>query len=231
VGLSHRVAPARQYPSLVAFDQSNLHRNERIVLDLHPHWIMLAKGVVILIVTVALGGWILFGLDQDPGAVKNSVNVVVAIAIIASLLYMLQRWIAWVSTNFVVTTDRCIYREGIVSKRGVEIPLERINTVFFNQSVVDRMIGAGTLTIESAGETGVQTFEDVRDPIGVQQVLYQEMEDNENRKFDRVRAPAATASVADELAKLAALHEQGHLSEAEFAEQKARLLQQPPSGA
>ena len=52
------------------------------------------------------------------------------------------------------------------------------------------MIGAGTLTIESAGENGVQTFEDVRDPIGVQQVLYQQMEDNENRKFDRVRAPA-----------------------------------------
>jgi hypothetical protein len=50
------------------------------------------------------------------------------------------------------------------------------------------------------------------------------MEDNENRKFDRVRAPAATASVADELAKLAALHEQGHLSDAEFAAQKAKLL-------
>ena len=93
------------------------------------------------------------------------------------------------------------------------------------------MIGAGTLTIESAGENGVQTFEDVRDPIAVQQVLYQEMEDNENRKFDRVRAPASTASVADELAKLATLHEQGHLNDVEFAAQKAKLLGdagQPP---
>ena len=78
--------------------------------------------------------------------------------------------------------------------------------------------------IESAGENGVQMFEDVRDPIGVQQTLYQEMEENENRKFDRVRAPEPQASVADELAKLAALHDQGHLSEAEFAAQKARLL-------
>jgi uncharacterized membrane protein YdbT with pleckstrin-like domain len=211
----------------VAFDSSNLHRDEQVVLDLHPHWIMLAKGVVILVVTIALGIWVYtWNLD---GATKNVVNGAVALAIIASLLYMLQRWIAWVSTNFVVTTDRCIYREGIVSKRGVEIPLERINTVFFNQSVVDRVIGAGTLTIESAGENGVQTFEDVRDPIGVQQVLYQQMEDNENRKFDRVRAPAQQVSVADELAKLAALHEQGHLSAEEFEAQKARLLQQPPT--
>lgn len=204
------------------FDASNLHRDEQIVLDLHPHWIMLVKGVVILVVTIALGIWVLtWNLS---GTTEQIVKALAGLAILGSLFYMLQRWIAWISTNFVVTTDRAIYREGIVSKRGVEIPLERINTVFFNQSVVDRMIGAGTLTIESAGENGVQTFEDVRDPIGVQQVLYQQMEDNENRKFDRVRAPAPQSSVADEIAKLAALHEQGHLSDTEFAAQKAKLL-------
>lgn len=206
----------------MGFDQSNLHGNEQIVLDTHPHWIMLAKGIVILVVVVAAGIWLLL-LNLD-GPAGLAANAFVGLGIIASLLYTLQRWIAWVSTNFVVTTDRCVYREGIISKRGVEIPLERINTVFFNQSVVDRIIRAGTLTIESAGENGVQTFQDVRDPIGVQQILYQEMEENENRKFDRVRAPAQQASVADELAKLVALHEQGHLSEAELAAQKARLL-------
>ena len=206
----------------MGFDASNLHGNEKIVVDTHPHWIMLAKGVVILLVAVAVGIWLL--AQGWEGAAGTVANTVAALAILASLLYTLQRWIAWASTNFVVTTDRCVYREGIISKRGVEIPLERINTVFFNQSVVDRIIGAGTLTIESAGENGVQTFQDVRDPIGVQQVLYQEMEENENRKFDRVRAPAPQISVADELAKLAALHDQGHLSESEFAEQRARLL-------
>jgi len=212
----------RRYDHAVAFDRSNLHRNEEIVLDLHPHWIMLAKGLFLLVLSIALGIWVL--TTDLHGIIKGAVGV----AILASLLYTLQRLIAWLSTNFVVTTDRCIYREGIISKRGVEIPLERINTVFFNQTVVDRMLGAGTLTIESAGENGVQTFEDVRDPIGVQQVLYQEMEDNENRKFDRVRAPAAQVSVADEIAKLAALRDQGHLTAAEFEEQKARLLA-PPS--
>ena len=137
--------------------------------------------------------------------------------IVASLLYLLQRWIAWFSTNFVVTTDRCIYREGIITKEGVEIPLERINTVFFHQGLIERMVRAGDLTIESAGEMGVQRFEDVRDPVSVQNVLYQEMEDNENRKFDRVRAPApgpaapgpTSSSVADELTKLVNLREQG----------------------
>ena len=116
------------------FDPKNLHREEAIVLDLHPHWVMLAKGVAVVVITTAIGMWLLLGWDAD-GVLNDIVNVVAVVAIIASVLYLLQRWIAWVSTNFVVTTDRCIYREGIVAKRGVEIPLERINTIFFNQGV------------------------------------------------------------------------------------------------
>lgn len=220
----------RRYAPTVGFSQDNLHREEKIVLDLHPHWIMLAKGVVLLILAILIGGWVMWGWNPS-GTAGSFSSGFAALLVIAALLYFLQRWIAWISTNFVVTTDRCIYREGVISKRGIEIPLERINTVFFNQGIIDRMVGAGTLTIESAGEHGVQTFEDVRNPIGVQQELYQQMEDNENRKFDRVRAPSGQLSVADEIAKLAALRDQGHLTQVEFDAQKAALLQQqaPPA--
>jgi hypothetical protein len=41
---------------------------------------------------------------------------------------------------------------------------------------------------------------------------------------DYIRRTAGTTSTADELSKLAALHEQGRLTEAEFAQQKAKLL-------
>ena len=191
---------------------------------------MLAKGVVILIAAIVFGGFVQFGLILS-GTLNSFASGMAALFVIGALFYFLQRWIAWISTNFVVTTDRCIYREGIISKRGIEIPLERINTVFFNQGIIDRMVGAGTLTIESAGEHGVQTFEDVRNPIAVQQELYQQMEDNENRKFDRGRGPSTPVSAADEIAKLAALRDEGHITQAEFDSQKAVLLgqQAPPT--
>ena len=57
-------------------------------------------------------------------------------------------------TYFVVTSRRVIYRSGVVSKRGVEIPLERINNINFHQRLIDRIIGAGDLDIESAGKDG-----------------------------------------------------------------------------
>ena len=61
-----------------------------------------------------------------------------------------------------------ISRSGVVAKTGIEIPLDRINTVFFNQSFFERIIGAGDLGIESAGEGGRENFSDVRKPALVQ---------------------------------------------------------------
>lgn len=214
------------------FDRGNLHGSEEIVLDLHPHWIMLVKSVVSVVVTTALGVWLLVWSRNraEDGFVETAALAIALLLLVASVLWFLQRLIAWYSTNFVVTTDRCIYREGIISKRGIEIPLERINTVFFNQGPIERLVRAGDLRIESAGEMGIQHFEDVRDPVRVQNILYQEMEENENRKFDRVRQPAQPLSVADEIAKLVTLRDQGHISHEEFEAHKAQLLggSQPP---
>ena len=222
----------RRYAGAVAYDRSNLHANERIVVDEHPHWIMLMWSVVWVVVSIAFG---IFLLVQDwTGWFGTATKWLAILAIALSLLYLFQRLIKWYSTNFVITTDRCIYREGIISKRGIEIPLERINTVFFHQHLFERMVRAGDLMIESAGTGGEQRFEDIRNPVMVQNLLYQTMEDNENRKFDRVRMPAegTGGSVADELTKLAALRDQGHLSDAEFEAQKAQVLarqQHPPT--
>jgi uncharacterized membrane protein YdbT with pleckstrin-like domain len=217
----------------VGIDKGHLHSSEELILDLHPHWIMLVKGIVAVVVATAVGGYLAAGVSAD-GALGDALMWLGIALIAGSLLYLGRALVEWASTNFAVTTDRCIYREGIFAKRGIEIPLERINTIFFEQGIVDRMVGAGTLVIESAGETGQQTFEDVRRPVEVQNTIYKAMEDNENRKFDRVRGPAAAPaqpSTADELAKLAGLLEQGHLTQAEYDAQKARLLGGPPSVA
>lgn len=217
----------------MGYDPKLLYGDEKILVDTHPHWIMMVRSVVYVVVGTAIGIFLLsIGWSGAVGTLLSWAGVLV---ILAALLHLGHRLIVWYSTNFVITTDRCIYREGVIHKRGIEIPLERINTVFFHQKLFERMVGAGTLHVESAGEMGIQRFEDVKDPIAVQNLLYQAMEDNENRKFDRMgaitnahyqqaAAPSGAASVADEIAKLAALRDQGHLTQAEFDQQKAHLL-------
>ena len=107
---------------------------------------------------------------------------------------------------------------------------EKSRKIFlFNQSLLGRLIGAGDLGIESAGEHGGQTFEDIRKPRHVQQAIYQAMETDENNRINRMGAAvaggaAAGSSIPDQIEKLDQLRRQGVLTDAEFNEKKQNLL-------
>lgn len=206
----------------MAFSRKLLNDSEDIALDLHPHWASFLEPGAALLATVVFGVWVLTGMDDPPGALEALAGILV----VAALVWFGITYARWVTTNFVVTTDRVIYREGILSKRGIEVPLERVNTVFFSQTIVERVLGSGDLVIESAGEKGRQSFSNVRKPSAVQNEIYRQMEANENRKFDRIGGgpPPAEASIPEQIQQLDALRQQGVLTEAEFQAKKADLL-------
>jgi hypothetical protein len=141
--------------------------------------------------------------------------------------------IAWATSNFAVTTDRIIHREGFIAKHTMEIPLEAINDIRFHQSVFERVVGAGDLIIESASEFGRNTFANVRNPEFVQKTIYEQGERNKDRMYQgrssvpgpppQTPSPAAPA-VSTELERLADLRDKGVLTEAEFQNQKKRIL-------
>jgi uncharacterized membrane protein YdbT with pleckstrin-like domain len=135
-------------------------------------------------------------------------------------------YLQWQYTHFVVTDDRVIFRHGVIAKHGVEIPLERINNINFDQGFWERIIGAGDLDIESAGREGQSHFEDVRHPDAVQQEIYRQMELNAQQQVVRT-APHVThqASIPEQIEQLAALRDKGHISAEEFESKKASLLE------
>ena len=218
----------------MAFPRKLLNDDEAIVLDLRPHWWFIAKHVVVLVAAVALGLVVLATIEGTTG---NVLGGLVGILVLVALVAFGIRYAQWVTTNFVVTTDRLIYRHGVLAKHGVEIPLERVNTVFFHQGIFERVLGSGDLVIESAGEMGRQHFTDVRKPSAVQNEIYRQMEENENRKFDRIdanidrRLEGATAGVAtgppsipEQIERLGELRSKGLITDAEFEAKKADLL-------
>jgi uncharacterized membrane protein YdbT with pleckstrin-like domain len=199
-----------------------LNESEEVVLDLHPHWWFLAKQTAALLGAIVLGVLVLMNVDN------GLIQLLSGFLILVALGWWIVRYLDWRTTNFVVTSDRLIYRHGVLHKQGIEIPLERVNNVLFSQRLFERMLGAGDLVIESAGESGRQAFSDVRKPSAVQNEIYRQIESNENRKFDRIGqghgGGGSRPSVADELAKLDELRRAGVLSEEEFAAEKARVL-------
>jgi uncharacterized membrane protein YdbT with pleckstrin-like domain len=211
----------------MGFPEDSINPHEKLVLDLHPHWWFMAKSVALLVVALVLGSWILISK-------YDWANFPAGIIMFVAAGWVALRYVQWTNTHFVLTTDRLIYRSGVITRSGVEIPLERVNTIFFSQGIFERLLGLGDLEIESASQDGAQRFNDIRHPSKVQNEIYVQMENNENRKFDRISAPnpanppgapaAAAPSIHEQINQLAALRDQGHLTEEEFQAKKTELL-------
>ncbi len=206
----------------MAYPRNQLNTGESVVLDLRPHWWYFAKPIIALVAAIAIG-IVALAFDAPSG-----VDIVVAVLILLALVWLGFTYVVWATTNFVVTTDRLISRSGVFTRQGIEIPLERINTVFFRQNLWERFIRSGDLEIESASEQGSSKFSDIRRPLNVQNEIYRQMEGNENRKFDRVGqnlgGAAMGASIPEQIEKLDELRRNGVLTEEEFADKKAELL-------
>jgi uncharacterized membrane protein YdbT with pleckstrin-like domain len=205
----------------MGFPRRLLAEGEELVLDLRPHWIALVLPVA---ETVLIAVGVILALAYLPDSWPTWVRwgiVLVGLVLFAILPGRLL--LDWVTSHFVVTSDRVIHRSGWFAKQSMEIPLENINDVRFNQTVFERVIGAGDLTLESAGEFGQQIFSDIRDPERVQKVIYETSEANQRRMV----TPSAAPSSADELAKLDRLRDEGVLTDDEFDREKRRLLGEP----
>jgi uncharacterized membrane protein YdbT with pleckstrin-like domain len=217
----------------MGFPRRLLADHEDLVLDLRPHWIALV-GPAFVLVLLIVAAIVLFANFDPPAPV---IWIAVLVGGVILIAYPVRAFLAWATSHFVVTTDRVIHRSGWLAKRSMEMPLERINDVTFTQTVLERLVGAGSLRIQSGSEYGQNHFRDIRNPEDVQKLIYEMSEANEARMRGG-DAPeggqggqARTETIAteegsplDEIERLATLKERGLLSEEEFETQKRRLL-------
>jgi uncharacterized membrane protein YdbT with pleckstrin-like domain len=203
----------------VPFPRKLLNEDEQVVIDVRPHWIVMAWPLLALAASIAAAVFVSTEADND---VLLLVMLAVVLVVLAWFLYRLARW---ATTNLVVTSDRLIVRSGIIAKRGREIPLERINDITVTQSIVNRLLRSGDLVVESAGERGQESFPECPRPTRVQNEIYVQMEAARDRDMDR-QAGRRPLSPLEQLEKLDELRQRGVISEAEFEVKKAKLLDQ-----
>jgi uncharacterized membrane protein YdbT with pleckstrin-like domain len=206
----------------MAYSSDNLHPDESLVLDLRPHWWTFTPSLAALLASVVAGVLVLVGTDSDV------LRIVAAIAVAVCLVWFVTRYVQWATTELVLTSDRLIYRSGVIAKSGIEIPIDRINTIFFKQAIWERLIGVGDLVVESASATGAQRFDNMKRPSDIQNEIYIQKEEQERRRRARSDAPAPSggSDAADRIAKLNELRQSGAITDAEYEETKAKLLKE-----
>jgi uncharacterized membrane protein YdbT with pleckstrin-like domain len=210
----------------MAFPRKLLIPGEQLVLELRPHPVALGFAALGTVGALVLAGWLSIKVFDNSTA-KGIVWIALLVFLVA---YPLRKLVWWLTSDFVVTSSRVIHREGFIAKRSMEIPLDKINDVRFEQGIFERMVGAGTLVIQSASESGRNEFRFIRGPEEVQKTIYHESEADQTRTVQRATPPPSVAagapSTTTELERLADLRARGVLTEEEFQAQKARILGQ-----
>lgn len=209
----------------MTWPEDALTSDEEIVTMFRPHWKLLAVpfGWFILLTFV----WALVIRWFNFGVWGFLVYLALGIWLVG------KAFVRWWTTRYVLTSERLITRNGLISKSGIEIPLENITNVNFSQTIVERSIGAGDLLVESAGESGQSAFRDIPHPDKFQTLLYRTREARTIALSGRGEAPPSGdtpqrggVANAEAIQALAELRDQGHISEAEFESKRSQLLEE-----
>ena len=168
----------------MAFPENVLTKDERVVQHLHPHWVTLVPATLWLIVICVSSG-VAIAFLPDGGAHGALLIGVRVVAFLLLCWLTFAPWISWRTSHYVFTTDRVLIRRGILRHTGRDIPLQRINDVGFVLTLWDRLVGSGTLTIESAGELGQERLVNVPHASQVQQQLNHLIDEDDERRHAR----------------------------------------------
>lgn len=163
----------------MGYPENVLANDEQVVLHRHPHWKRLIGAVLVLLLATAAAAFvaaIVSRMDWADNA-KTVVSLVI-LAIWVVIVGWLTVWpfLNWWTTHFVITDRRVMFRHGLLTRTGIDIPLARINSVEFQHGLLDRMLRTGTLIIESASQDPLE-FHDIPRVEQVHSLLYHEVFD------------------------------------------------------
>ena len=173
------------HPARVAYPDKVLGEDEEVVRHLHPHWrtVFWPIATFLLLVGVASFGAALVPAGPGQGLWRL---VVVGAALVLAVLRVAVPLLRRRTTHYVLTTHRVLYRVGVFTCTGRDVALHRITDVSYRQTLWDRVVGSGTLSIETAGEGGPTVLTAIPDSDGVQQLLGQLVEEDAERRAQPV---------------------------------------------
>jgi uncharacterized membrane protein YdbT with pleckstrin-like domain len=166
----------------VRFPDDVLTAEEGVVLHLHPHWRAAVRPTLVLAIALAatLTAWIMLP-PNDGGHI--GVAVVGATALFVALTRGVWPLLVWRCTHYVVTDERILLQDGVLARERRDLPLARVNDHAMSQSLLDRLLGSGTLTVDSIGDQAA-VLAAVPHVQRVQTTLYELIEADRERHAD-----------------------------------------------
>ncbi len=88
----------------------------------------------------------------------------------ALLTLFIAPHVARATSEFAVTNRRVIIKVGLVSRKTVELNLEKVESIGVEQTILGRLLGYGTLVVVGTGGTK-EPFQRIADPMAFRRAV------------------------------------------------------------
>ncbi len=176
----------------MGFPENVLAKGEKVERDIHPHWLTVVVPTILGLLLAA--ACITIAIQTPDDETGNRIQwIAVAVLVLIAIPAVVVPYLRWRTTHYVVTTHRVMVRRGILTKQGKDITLSKITDVSFQQTVLDRLIRAGSLHIESAGDSPDENLTNIPNSNVVQQLINRLIDEDDLRRRAHARGYASEA--------------------------------------
>ena len=149
--------------------ETYLAHGERVIYVMRRHSVVLERTVSLWLAAIAAG--LGFGLlaSQEPNWHLGVIGGWIVLAGAALLAWRTSGW--WVA-RYVITNERVLLIEGIVSRRVRAVPLSKVTHTDYRRTLSGRLLGYGTISLDSAGShDGLRELTSVPKPDEVYRLI------------------------------------------------------------
>ncbi|MEV4890012.1 PH domain-containing protein [Nonomuraea sp. NPDC059023] len=162
----------------------HLTQGERRIRAFNPHWKRLIGPFAALVLIVIASGVAIYFVPGDWQYATYGRLAIGVVAILLLTIWSFIPYLQWKNTGYVLTTHRFTISTGVLNKSTDEIPLTKVNSVSSDQSFAERILGCGTLTVESASDQGQLALRDIPQIQDVRADLFRAVEDVSDGEVD-----------------------------------------------
>jgi membrane protein YdbS with pleckstrin-like domain len=122
--------------------------HERQVVSVHQHPAVLIRPIFEVLVGLAIAGW----ASNSVAHGNNTVILVIWILWALLLLRLLWKVFEWSENYFVITSQRLLLTQGLLTRKVNMMPLAKVTDMSFERSPMGQLLGYGQFIVESAGQ-------------------------------------------------------------------------------
>jgi len=217
----------------MGYAERNLVPGETIVYKARYHWTIYRVALTLFVLALLLGAAAIYARYTSPGSGVARPVAYLALGFTAvAVIRFLARWMRAAADEFVVTQRRVLRKVGIMARDIEQAPLDKIQDISVDQSFVGRVLGYGTVTLETASENGTMTFPRIWQPQAFKNALWAQASAPASPRAAIVAAAPASGLAAaparqaahQRLAELDGLRQQGLVTEEEYAAKRREII-------